>query len=66
MVLYAFLTTLLFWGTPRFRFPVDGIIIIIAAAGMTQALGAVPALRQRMAHAGQPAHQRGRTSEAGE
>ena len=32
-VLLAFATTLIFWGTPRFRFPVDALLILGAAAG---------------------------------
>jgi len=33
MILYAFIFTLPFWGTPRFRFPVDVFIIIQAVMG---------------------------------
>jgi len=32
IVIYAFLTTILFWSSPRFRFPVDGLIILISTA----------------------------------
>lgn len=35
-VLLAFTTTLLFWGTPRFRFPVDALLILGAAAGFVE------------------------------
>jgi hypothetical protein len=37
VVLYAFLLTMAFWGTPRFRFPVDPIIIVCAAVGFSEA-----------------------------
>jgi len=35
MILYAFIFTLPFWGTPRFRFPVDALIIMRAIAGIS-------------------------------
>ena len=34
MILYAFLFTLPFWGTPRFRYPIDPLIILRAVAGL--------------------------------
>ena len=38
IVLYAFLLTLPFWGTPRFRFPVDAIVIAGATMGFVELL----------------------------
>ena len=35
MILYAFIFTLPFWGTPRFRFPVDALIIMRAIVGLS-------------------------------
>lgn len=34
MILYAFIFTLPFWGSPRFRFPVDTFIVIRAILGL--------------------------------
>jgi 4-amino-4-deoxy-L-arabinose transferase-like glycosyltransferase len=34
MVLYAFVLTLPFWGTPRFRYPVDPLILLRAVSGL--------------------------------
>ena len=34
MILYAFIFTLPFWGTPRFRFPVDPLIVLRAMMGL--------------------------------
>ena len=36
VVMYVFLMTLPFWGTPRFRFPVDAILITGAAVGFAE------------------------------
>jgi hypothetical protein len=36
VIAYVFLATLPFWGSPRFRFPVDPIIIIAAAVGFVE------------------------------
>jgi len=44
---YAFLVTLPFWGTPRFRFPVDPLIILRALVGVEAAVGAVLARTRR-------------------
>ena len=55
MILYAFLTTLLFWGTPRFRFPVDAIIVILAGVGALDALRSFAALWRRISETRQPA-----------
>jgi hypothetical protein len=33
LIVYTFLVTLPFWGTPRFRFPVDALILVRAVAG---------------------------------
>jgi hypothetical protein len=33
LIVYTFLVTLPFWGTPRFRFPVDALILLRAATG---------------------------------
>lgn len=41
MILYAFLLTLPFWGTPRFRFPVDPFIILRATGGAALAVGSL-------------------------
>jgi hypothetical protein len=43
---YAFLVTLPFWGTPRFRFPVDPLIILRALVGAEVTVGAVFARRR--------------------
>ena len=51
VVLYVFLVTLAFWGTPRFRFPVDPILITGAAAGFVETLRwATSALQRRERH----------------
>jgi len=51
VVLYVFLITLAFWGTPRFRFPVDPILITAAAAGFVEALRwAASAVQRRERH----------------
>ena len=39
IILYAFLFTLPFWGTPRFRFPVDALIVTGAAVGFLEVSG---------------------------
>ncbi len=41
VIAYAFLVTLPFWGTPRFRFPVDPLIALRALVGAEAALGTV-------------------------
>ena len=38
-ILLAFALTLPFWGTPRFRFPVDSLLILGAAAGFVALAG---------------------------
>lgn len=49
VVMYVFLMTLPFWGTPRFRFPVDAIIIIGAAVGFAEFISAAaPYLNRRL------------------
>ena len=48
VVLYAFLLTLPFWGTPRFRFPVDALIITVACVGLVDTLPALSRLRRRI------------------
>ena len=48
VVVYAFVFVLPFWGTPRFRFPVDPIIIIGASVGLTELLGGLSSVRQRL------------------
>tara|TARA_B100001142_G_scaffold329136_1_gene391376 strand:+ start:2593 stop:3243 length:651 start_codon:yes stop_codon:yes gene_type:complete len=30
IIFYAYITTMLFWSSPRFRFPIDSLIIILA------------------------------------
>ena len=42
VVMYVFLMTLPFWGTPRFRFPVDAIIIIGATVGFVEIAARIP------------------------
>jgi hypothetical protein len=44
---YTFLVTLPFWGTPRFRFPVDSLILLRAVVGVEAGVGAVLARRRR-------------------
>ena len=51
-IIVAFALTLPFWGTPRFRFPVDSLLILGAAAGLVEfsgwaksRAGQVPVLR---------------------
>jgi len=41
IILYAFIFTLPFWGTPRFRFPVDTVIVTGAAVGFLEVSGFV-------------------------
>lgn len=43
VIAYAFLVTLPFWGTPRFRFPVDPLIILRALVGVDASVGAARA-----------------------
>ena len=43
VVIYVFLMTLPFWGTPRFRFPVDAIVIVGAAVGFVEFASAASA-----------------------
>ena len=38
LILYTFLLTVPFWGAPRFRYPVDALIVTVAAAGFVQSL----------------------------
>lgn len=46
---YAFLMTLPFWGTPRFRFPVDALILTGAVIGFLEVLSlVVPSLASRI------------------
>jgi len=47
VVIYVFLMTLPFWGTPRFRFPVDAILIIGAAVGFAEFISAAPSYLNR-------------------
>lgn len=39
IILYVFIFTLPFWGTPRFRFPVDALIVTGAAVGFLEVYG---------------------------
>ena len=48
VIVYAFVFALPFWGTPRFRFPVDPIVIIGASVGLTELLGGLSSVRQRL------------------
>tara|TARA_Y100000590_G_C15746731_1_gene1022365 strand:- start:1606 stop:2880 length:1275 start_codon:yes stop_codon:yes gene_type:complete len=34
LILYAYLTTMIFWSSPRFRFPSDSLIIILASVSV--------------------------------
>jgi len=34
LILYAYITTILFWSSPRFRFPSDSLIIILASVSL--------------------------------
>jgi hypothetical protein len=43
---YTFLVTLPFWGTPRFRFPVDSLIALRAMVGV-EAAAAIASARRR-------------------
>jgi hypothetical protein len=52
IILYAFLLTLPFWGTPRFRFPVDALIVTAAAVGFVGFLGSVSSAVDRWRRAG--------------
>ena len=54
VILYAFLTTLPFWGSPRFRFPVDPLIIAGAALGLVEAWRWVSSLVKRTGTVGAP------------
>ena len=38
IVLYVFVTILPFWGSPRFRFPIDSLIIMLASFGFIEAI----------------------------
>tara|TARA_A100001037_G_C15082293_1_gene604899 strand:- start:774 stop:1289 length:516 start_codon:yes stop_codon:yes gene_type:complete len=34
LILYSYLTTMIFWSSPRFRFPSDSLIIILASVSI--------------------------------
>ena len=41
IVLYVFVTILPFWGSPRFRFPIDSLIIMYASFGFIEAISII-------------------------
>ena len=41
IILYVFITILPFWGSPRFRFPVDSLIIMMASFGIISAISII-------------------------
>jgi hypothetical protein len=41
IVLYVFVTILPFWGSPRFRFPIDSLIIMYASFGFIEVISIV-------------------------
>ena len=47
VIAYIFLVTLPFWGTPRFRFPVDSLIFLRALVGLEATVAVVFARRSR-------------------
>ena len=34
IILYSYVTTIIFWSSPRFRFPTDSLIIILASVSI--------------------------------
>ena len=41
IILYVFITILPFWGSPRFRFPIDSLIIMYASFGFIEAISII-------------------------
>ena len=38
IILYSYVTTIIFWSSPRFRFPTDSLIIILASVSVLKSL----------------------------
>ena len=41
IIMYVFVTILPFWGSPRFRFPIDSLIIMYASFGFIEAISII-------------------------